>query len=149
MRRKFDLPEKYILYVGRLNARKNIRRLIQAFHEADIDPEIPLVLVGAKNWKMFNLDALVEELGVQDRIRRLGFVELEDLPALYSGARFFTFVPLAEGFGNPSARSHGLRNAGARLEHHVRSRGRRPIGILIDPLVTEEIRAGHRNVDAR
>ncbi|MCB9883180.1 MAG: glycosyltransferase family 4 protein [Planctomycetes bacterium] len=139
---RHDLPDRYVLYLGRLNSRKNIRRTIEAFASADIPPEVPLVLVGERNWKMFDLDGFARELGVADRIRKLGFVPFEDLPALLSGARFLVFCPLAEGFGIPPVEAMAcgtpvLASNATSVPEVVGSSG-----ILVDPYDTAEIRRG-------
>lgn len=112
VRTRYALPEHYALYVGTLQPRKNLARLIQAYHrlhqQQSLDWE--LVLAGAGGWGGDGLQKLVADLHLQDHIHFLGYVADEALPALYYGARFFCFPSLFEGFGLPvlEAQSHGV-----------------------------------------
>jgi glycosyltransferase involved in cell wall biosynthesis len=107
VRERYDLPERFILYVGRINIRKNIGRLIEAFSGIQ-DRHIKLVLVGAKDWKTSNLAPVIEESKARDRMVFLGYVPDEDLPAIYQLATVFAYVPLVEGFGLPPLESMGV-----------------------------------------
>jgi glycosyltransferase involved in cell wall biosynthesis len=100
LKEKYDLPEKYILYVGRLNQRKNIGTLIRALQKIE-DKTIKLVLCGKKDWKMFDIDKLIRETKLENRIIQLGYIEDDDLPLLYRGANLFAYVSYCEGFGLP------------------------------------------------
>lgn len=104
-RGRLDLPENYAIYVGRLNARKNIDRLVRAFAEAEVPEDFRLVLVGKPDWKTLDVPGLCRDLGVEDRVQILGWADYADLPALYAGARFCAYVSLAEGFGIPPLES--------------------------------------------
>jgi len=97
---KYNLPERFLLYVGRLNERKNILNLLKAINILN-DKKIKLVLCGNYNWKMFNLPQMINELGLGERIILLGYVNDEELPLLYSLASVFCFVSYEEGFGLP------------------------------------------------
>ena len=99
MRRKFGLPEQYLLYFGSNKPHKNIVSLIRAVAQL---PNAPLLVV-AGAWLPEHPEAKVEteRLGLTNRVRFLGRVESADLPALYSGAALFTFPSLYEGFGLP------------------------------------------------
>jgi glycosyltransferase involved in cell wall biosynthesis len=102
IKKKYNLPENYILYVGRLNSRKNIQNLLKAFAlVAEKDKQIMCVLVGKTDWKMFNLEELIVNLNIKDRILKLGYIQNEELPCLYSLAKIFCFPSFAEGFGLP------------------------------------------------
>jgi len=97
---RYRLPERFLLYVGRLNRRKNIGNLLDALSRLD-DP-IPLVLAGAPDSKSFDLARLIRRHKIGDRVIRLGWVRDEDLPALYALAHVFCFVSFEEGFGLPA-----------------------------------------------
>lgn len=100
VRAAYRLPERFLLYVGRLNERKNIQHLLQSLQALE-DRDIELILAGAPDWKMFDLDARIRGLGLQGRVRLLGRVGESDLPALYALATVFCYVSFAEGFGLP------------------------------------------------
>lgn len=92
VKRKYDLPEKYILFVGKREPRKNLERLVSAF-QLDKLNDISLVIVGGKGWG--------EELKAGNNIKLLDMVDREDLAVLYSGADCFVYPSLYEGFGLP------------------------------------------------
>jgi len=104
VRRKHQLPERFLLFVGNLEPKKNLPRLLQAFARASqaVRGEITLVLAGKPAWGRQNLPALVEELGLRDHVRFLRYVPSPDLPALYTLAEAFVFPSLCEGFGLPA-----------------------------------------------
>jgi glycosyltransferase involved in cell wall biosynthesis len=101
VRAKYGLPEKYILWVGQIESRKNIKRLLRAF--AQISKETPhsLVIAGAERWKAKDELREVTALGIEDRLKFLGWVSHADLPAIYRMADLFAFPSLYEGFGIP------------------------------------------------
>ncbi|CAB4804520.1 unannotated protein [freshwater metagenome] len=92
VRSVYQLPEKYLLFVGTVEPRKNLRGLAQAVEMLD-DP-IPLVVVGADGWG----DVAVE---IEGDVTFLGFVPNEDLWALYAGAEVFCYPSSLEGYGLP------------------------------------------------
>jgi len=101
----------YALYVGTIQPRKNLARLIKAYiklHEAH-DLSWDLVIVGGSGWRSAGLEAQVQARGLSDRIHFTGYVADEELPTLYTNARFFCFPSLFEGFGLPvlEAQSYG------------------------------------------
>jgi glycosyltransferase involved in cell wall biosynthesis len=102
-RKKYQLPEKFILYVGAIQPRKNIAGLITAYHLLCQDPNFKyhLVVAGGVGWKKENINHLVRELGLKDRIRFPGYISPSDLPILYSLAEVFVFPSFYEGFGLP------------------------------------------------
>ncbi|WP_266081660.1 glycosyltransferase family 4 protein [Haladaptatus caseinilyticus] len=94
-----DLPEKYILYVGAFNPRKNIKRLVAAFKQLKEEADIPhkLVLIGPKNKMIFkNMDITISE-----EIITPGFLKIEELKFAYQNATIFAYPSLYEGFGLP------------------------------------------------
>lgn len=98
-RHSFNLVNPYILFTGFLEPRKNLTRLINAY--AKICNRIPhdLVIAGGNGWWYKTLPDTIKSLGINERVRFLGYVPDESLPALYRGADLFAFVSLYEGFG--------------------------------------------------
>lgn len=96
------LPERYILYVGTLEPRKNLERLVEAF-AALVKEGYPhsLVLAGQRGWKEATLFATIERLGVQNRVHVLSQLPIGELVALYNRADLLAFPSLYEGFGLP------------------------------------------------
>jgi glycosyltransferase involved in cell wall biosynthesis len=97
---KYNLPDTYILYVGRLNTRKNVPNLIKAFSQLS-NNKYPLVLVGNKDWKTDNIDKLIQELNIENKVIQTGSVSLSELSSIYSLAKIFCFLSFEEGFGLP------------------------------------------------
>ena len=89
----------YYLFVGTVQPRKNLERLIKAFSKLDSLKQ--LVIAGRKGWLSDEIYRLPKKLGIEDRVKFLGYVPDEKLPALYSGAKAFLFPSLFEGFGLP------------------------------------------------
>lgn len=101
-RAKNALPERYILFVGTLEPRKNLRRLIEAFARiAGDQPDVKLVIVGASGWLTSDLAPLVHAHHLRDRIIFMGYVQDDALPLWYQGASVFCYPSLYEGFGLP------------------------------------------------
>jgi glycosyltransferase involved in cell wall biosynthesis len=99
---KYRLPDDYILYVGSVEKRKNLLRLLQAYaYLRDRGETCPLVIVGIQRLNNVDVVAMLQELGLQRSVILAGYVADEDLPALYSGADLFVFPSLYEGFGLP------------------------------------------------
>lgn len=100
---RYDLAHPLVLAVGTLEPRKNYPRLIAAFARASRAPDGPrmLAIAGGTGWLTEGITAAIEEHGVADKVRLLGYVPDRDLPALYSLADVVTVPSLYEGFGIP------------------------------------------------
>jgi alpha-1,3-rhamnosyl/mannosyltransferase len=96
---KYQIPDPYLLYVGSNKPHKNLPVLIESF--AQLRTPISLVLAGNMDPRFDLAQRKIEEIGIGSRIRFLGAVKEDELPALYSGARAFVFPSLQEGFGLP------------------------------------------------
>lgn len=95
VRRKYGLTDRYVLFVGSIDPRKNLKRLIQAWRGIPEARKAELVVVGARSGIFRQPDLS----GLQQGVRMLGYVPDQDLPALYSGALIFVMPSLYEGFG--------------------------------------------------
>lgn len=101
LRERFDI-DKYILYVGALEPRKNILGLVKAFeHCAGIDPGLKLVIAGKLGWDYGDLLQYVRESAMRDRIVMTGYINEAEKHALLKSALLFAYVSLYEGFGLP------------------------------------------------
>lgn len=112
-RQKYGLPEKFILYVGTLQPRKNVPALIRAFALLkDRLPDMDLVIVGNRKGYHYDtgIDTAIEEESARSRIIFPGFVDQEDLAVVMQMAKVFVFPSLYEGFGLPvlEAMSQGV-----------------------------------------
>ncbi len=101
-RAKYGLPERFILFVGTIEPRKNLVTLLEAYRQLRSEgrPE-KLVVVGRKGWLHGATFSRMRELGLEGEVVFPGYVADEDLPSLYSAASAFVFPSLYEGFGLP------------------------------------------------
>ncbi|MEL6305929.1 MAG: glycosyltransferase family 1 protein [Bacteroidota bacterium] len=97
VRHKYRLPKKYVLFLGRLNVRKNIKNLLLAMKDIDCT----LVIAGESSHKTENLSAIIEQNSLMEKVVFTGHVDEEDLPVVYAIATVFCFPSYAEGFGLP------------------------------------------------
>ncbi len=95
VRAKYDLQQPYIVFVGSLDPRKNLERLLQAWIRLTEFRGLELVIAGSRT----NIFRPVSVGATRRRSRILGYVPDEDLPGLYSGAKLFIMPSLFEGFG--------------------------------------------------
>ena len=102
---RYRLPPRYLLAVGVQDPRKNLTALLQAFarlrRHGDIDAGVQLVLAGTQGRLAASLARTVRTLGLESAVVLPGFIDDDDLPAVYSGAAVFVFPSLYEGFGLP------------------------------------------------
>lgn len=103
VRARYQLPELFVLFVGTIEPRKNLSRLITAYAAMRRQTALPhqLILCGAKGWLCDDIYRQVHDEGLGEDVRFPGFIADEDLPALYTLADLFVFPSLYEGFGLP------------------------------------------------
>jgi glycosyltransferase involved in cell wall biosynthesis len=100
--KKYGVTSPYLLYVGALNGRKNIARMLEAFSIArEQHPDYTLVIAGKKQWKTKSIDEAMSNRDLQRTVHFTGYVDDDDLPELYRSATAFLFPSLYEGFGLP------------------------------------------------
>lgn len=100
VRKKYAITGKYLLYVGTLQPRKNLGKLIEAFTKLK-NKQIKLVIGGKKGWLYDQIFDQVKEAKLENRVIFLGFVANEDLPGLIKGSQAYVLPSLYEGFGMP------------------------------------------------
>lgn len=96
---KFDLREKFLLFAGSIEPRKNLLTLLKAYSLLKKEEKIPLVLVGFKGWE--NQEIMQEIRNNQEYIRYLGYVSDIELAHIYNLSALFIYPSLYEGFGLP------------------------------------------------
>lgn len=102
---KYELDDNYILFVGNIEPRKNLKNLLLAYEKlsGNLQKKYPLLLVGAKGWQdgeIFDIINRVKKRGCKIRLPNQ-YVTDEDLPAIYSGSVAFVYPSIYEGFGIP------------------------------------------------
>jgi glycosyltransferase involved in cell wall biosynthesis len=98
LKQKYSLPSDYILYVGTIEPRKNLLKIVQALHSGSLD--IPLIIIGRATPYIETVREFIGEHGMKN-IRFLKDVPNEDLPGLYQMAQIFVYPSRFEGFGIP------------------------------------------------
>ena len=103
VKKKYALPRNYILFVGSLEPRKNVKTLLKGYASLSetVKREFSLVIAGAKGWLNSDIPGLVKELGIEQKTVFLGYIDKEDMSAVYSAASVFAYPSLYEGFGLP------------------------------------------------
>ncbi len=102
---KYKLPDKFILYLGTLEPRKNVDGIIRAYNKFRVENggsrNVKLIIAGGKGWKSFNIHKEWIMSAFKDDIEFLGYVDGEDKPYLYNLASVFVYPSFYEGFGFP------------------------------------------------
>ncbi|MEY4365499.1 MAG: hypothetical protein RLZZ305_843 [Actinomycetota bacterium] len=133
VRAAHDLPDRFVLFVGTLEPRKNLERLIAAM--STLPQPVPLVVAGVHGW------GDTPAPGTGD-VRFVGWVPQADLPALYAASTVFAYPSLLEGFGMPvleamAAGTAVVTSAGTSTEEVAGG-----AAVLVDPLDVESIARG-------
>lgn len=138
------IHQPYFLFVGTLEPRKNLERLILAYAllpKSQRD-QLSLIIAGGKGWGNLDLLTLLKKNGLEESVKLLGYVEEEQLAALYANACFLAMPSIYEGFGLPlvEAMQYGTpvltSNTGCLAEIAGDA------GILVNPLSIESISHG-------
>jgi glycosyltransferase involved in cell wall biosynthesis len=146
VREKYRLPEKFILWCGQIESRKNVARLLRAF--AKISNEVPhkLVLAGEQRWSTQAELQVMHELHLEDRVYFPGWIEHGDLPAVYSLADLFSFPSLYEGFGIPLIEAMACGCPIVTADTCAPPEVLDGSGCLVNPLDVDDIAAGMKRV---
>jgi len=98
LQKKYGIKKNFILFVGTIQPRKNIARMVEAISQI---PELELIVVGKKGWQYEGILDSPRKFGVENRVKFLEFVPDEELSELYKNAICFVLPSLYEGFGLP------------------------------------------------
>jgi len=140
-RQRWGLPERFLLFVGTLEPRKNLVRLVEAFSRVR-DDRVGLVLAGGKGWLYDELFAKVEALGLSGQVIFPGYVMGEELPLWYNAATLLAYPSVYEGFGLPvlEAQACGTPVLTSNLSSLPEAAG--DAAVMVDPYDVEALVAG-------
>lgn len=147
VRKKYDLPSSFVLYIASSLPHKNYERLLQAFKIVKTrHKDLKLVLIGARDYGHDIIKKKIEELGLTGQVVFLGWLPFEDIPVIYSAADLFVFPSLHEGFGIPvlEAMASGVPVVCSNIEPLDEVAG--GAARLVDPIDAESIAEGMRDV---
>jgi glycosyltransferase involved in cell wall biosynthesis len=139
-RQQAGLPERFILFVGTLEPRKNVARLVEAYARLP-EGRPPLLLVGGKGWLYDEIFSRVEELDLSGEVRHVGYVPAETLPLWFNAAELFVYPSLYEGFGLPPLEALACGTAVVASSASSLPEVVGEAGLLVDPLDTEALAA--------
>jgi glycosyltransferase involved in cell wall biosynthesis len=144
-RERRDLPERYVLFVGTLEPRKNLEQLIEAFSRVH-DGRTQLVLAGGTGWLYDDLHRKVEELNLGDAVLFPGYVRSKELPLWYNAATALAYPSLYEGFGMPVTEAQACGTAVLTSNTSSLLEAAGEAALLVDPHSVDEIAAGLNRV---
>ncbi len=98
---RFNLDENFLLFVGTIEPRKNLKNLLYAFKEIEYLIPHKLVIAGMKGWMCDEVFSLIRELALEERVIMTGYVGKEDLLMFYNLCGIFIYPSFYEGFGFP------------------------------------------------
>lgn len=141
---KYELPDKFILYLGTIEPRKNIDRLILAFEKYKTinNNNLKLIIAGKKGWKYEKIFETYQNSKYKEDIRFIDYINEEDKILLYKLAKLFIFPSLYEGFGMPvlEAMAAGTPVITSNVSSLPEVAGKG--AILVNPYSVEEIAEG-------
>ena len=105
----FGIKKPFALFIGRLEEKKNVRRLVQAFNSARARNDFQLVLSGRPGCGFSEIEKEIALSPFKEDILVLGWVETQDLPRLLRSARVLAFPSSYEGFGLPVLKAFGCQ----------------------------------------
>lgn len=95
------LPERFWLFIGTLEPRKNLVVLLKAYARLPKSERLPLILGGGKGWMTEDIFATIERHELGDEVKHMGFIPAEELALWYNSAEAFIYPSVFEGFGLP------------------------------------------------
>ena len=146
IRKKYNLPKNYILYLGTIEPRKNIERIVKAFkkYKKEINDDLKLVIVGRKGWKYDNIMKLIEAMGTDIIIT--GYIDEEDKVPIYKLAQIFVFPSLYEGFGMPILEAMASKTPVITSNISSMPEVAGNAGMLVDPFNENEIFEAYKKI---
>ena len=138
---RYDIRRPYVLFVGNPKPHKNLDRVVAAFARAlkQNDFDADLVCVGDRGGRDLKTRQRAEQLGISDRVKLVGHVADEELPAFYQSAQLFLYPTLYEGFGLPVVEAMASGAAVVTSNSSALKEIAEGYADLVNPVDTEEI----------
>ena len=137
---KYDIEPPFIFYLGRMDKRKNVSNLVEAFGLIkNNNRDLSLVLTGAADYGYDEIKYIASEYQLENRLIKTGWIGEEDLPYIFNAAEAFVYPSLYEGLGTPliEAMACGVPITASRIAPVVEAVG--DSALLFDPLDTTSI----------
>jgi len=138
IKEKYGLPDKFLLYLGTIEPRKNIISIISAFEKL-INNDYSLIIAGGRGWLYKKIEKRISTSTKKDKIKLINYIAPEDQPIIYSLAKSLLWPSFYEGFGFPPLEAQQqncnvITSANSSLPEVVKNSA-----LLIDPYNTEEL----------
>lgn len=147
---KYGIVGDYILFVGNIEPRKNLKNILLAYEKLDssLRKKYSLLLVGAKGWQDGEIFEIVDRLKKRGDSIQLpnAYVTDDDLPAIYSGATVFVYPSIYEGFGIPPLEAMACGVPVVSADNSSLPEAVGDAGLLVDALSSEEISSAMRKL---
>lgn len=148
VKKKYNIEGNFLLYLGTIEPRKNIERLLKAYYALKtrlVDCQ-RLVLAGGKGWLDSGIFSTLEKLNLKDDVIFTGYVSDEDVPILINASKVFLFPSIYEGFGMPPLEAMAcgvpvLTSSVSSLPEVVGD-----TAVLVDPFSVESISSGMEKI---
>ena len=142
IKQKYNIVGNYVVFLGTIQPRKNLKKLIEAFKNID---DIKLVVIGKTSgpgrsgWMYQEILDLPKRLGIDDRVIFTGFMPAEEVPYIFSGAQAYVLPSLWEGFGIPALDAMACGTPAIVSNISSLPEVVDEAGLLVDPNSVEEI----------
>ncbi len=144
---KYKIVGDYIIFIGTLQPRKNVERLLEAYSTLKLELEdLKLVIVGKKGWMYNKIFQKVRSTHLESKVIFTDYVPDDELPALMSGAKLYVLPSLWEGFGIPviEAQACGVPSVVSNTSSLPEVVGKS--AVLVDPMSVESIAGGMKKI---
>jgi len=146
VRDSLRLPERFVLFVGTLEPRKNVIRLVRAWEQIAEEADVDLVIVGRSGWKTEPILQTIERSRLFRRIHLVGHVPGSQLPAVYTAAKALVWPSLFEGFGLPPLEAMACGTPALTSNTSSLPEVAGDAAVLVNPHDTDTIAAGMLNI---
>jgi glycosyltransferase involved in cell wall biosynthesis len=152
IRKKYQLPEKYIMYLGTVEPRKNVKAVFHAYSilPPRIRQEVKLVIAGGRGWQSSEIYQLPVNLKIEEDVIFTGYIDEEEKPYLYHSAEVFVFPSLYEGFGMPvlealaagapviTSKFYSMPEAGGDAAYYIDPEDYEELAYAIEKIISDE-----------